>query len=88
MLQKGGIYLVSILGVLRLQHSSLGMMGLCAVAATGTLMSEVYLSNKSWEKTSEIIKNTTGFREDLNIRPRDYQRMQAEIDNIRANLQL
>ena len=51
-LQKGAIYAVCILGVLRFQRSNIAMLGLISTAAIGTLASDIYLSNKTWKKSS------------------------------------
>lgn len=86
-LQKAAIYGVCVLGVIRYQHLPIAMIGLCSAAAVGTLASNYHLSIKSWEKSSEIIKKVTGYREDFNIKPDDYKRMEAEMMAIKKNLE-
>lgn len=53
-----------------------------------SLASNYYLSSKSWEKSSKIIKNVTGYREDFNMRPDDYKRMEKEMEEVRKGLEM
>ena len=61
-LQKVAIYGICTLGVIKYQQSPRIMLALCSGAALGNILSNYYLSNKSWEQSNVIIKNVTGYR--------------------------